>query len=1442
MSKRKSDQDATEKVTLSTEEVNFPRGGASVLTPLEHREISNKAAKDLFTTKKTDTSEPATKKRKATTESKKPKTDKKDAAPTVEEFSYKKLTVGSLVLGCITHINDLNLLVSLPNQLTGTVAITDISDALTRQVEAAADDEDEDMDDVELPELKNIFYIGQWVQCAVTAVGTGKKHLDLSLKPTAVNGAITKVDVVAGLVIGATVESVEDHGYVMAVGIDGLTGFCRHSDAKSYIETYNRDDTLVVGQYVECVVKDMAKNKRTVNLSMDRKAIASGRMDSPYSKMTSITPGQRINGMVEYAGARGLKVKFMGLYEAFIGISQLPLTTDVSESYHVGSNVTFRIIFSDMVTDQKLTLGTLLAHVIGLRQPLITDDKDDSRYVGDIYPFGTILEKVTVVRVTPIGVVVSIDGLNNLTGFVHISQLSDERIAALSHKSGDYVVGTTHRARVLSYNPVDGVLSLTTKPSVLKDSYLKYSDVIVGEVVQGTVDKLTSHGLVVKLSSRINGFVPTNHLADVKLSRPELKYKAGGKVRMRVLVVDEERRKVVLTLKKSLVNSDLPLIESHDTAELKMATHGVIISVLDHGCVVGFYNNVTAFCPAGEMTEARNVNIKEAFHPGQTVKVYVLSVDSEQKRMMVSMIRDTSLTEAERDARKMQKATNAPEPYKAGTIVDGAQVTDVKNMFLLLKMPNGLVGRIHITNAFDKLNDIPVDQRRHPLQMFKDKTLKVKIMNTHSIKKQTHLAVSHAHKTMNMTECTLVLDDKVLEQHKYDTKHIKVGDKALGFVTDVKRDHLWVAFDYYTKGMVRKQHTSSDVSIANRMGKHFVVGQAVQVSVASVNRTKKTLDLAIIDDDESVATVVTDIKALQVGQVLNGLVQKVDSKTGLFVQLVTGLTGKVHLTDISDKFVDDPTSAIKVNTVVKCKVLEIDVARKRVDLSLRSSCINNTTPGTDEQGEIKSFNDLQTGKVLKGYVENISSGGVFVAYNRHIRARVKIAELSDDFVKEWKSLYSLGQLVTSKIVLVEEDLKRVEASLKQSAVTGVPAVKKPKTDEEQIPDMDDESEDEPMNEEGDESSDDDDDDDDEESQDESMDEGDEQDDNDVDMAEASEDDDDDDDDEKAPALSVGGGFDWSGQATSLQTKTSDNESDSDEDSDDEDAKKKKGGNKKKQVEDKTAELNASAPQSIGDFERLLVGSPDSSYLWINYMAYQLQLSEINKARAIGDRALKTINFREEQEKMNVWVALMNLENQFGTDASLEEVFKRALTFCEPKKVYLQLVNVYERSDKLDKAENLWKEALKKFSQSSKIWTQFGLFYLQQGNVEGARELLQRSLKSLPKHKHIKTIVKFAQMEFKHGEAERGRTIMEGVMNNSPKRVDLWNIYLDMEIKAGEHDMVQRLFERVTSMKFSSKKMKFLFKKWLQFEKDHGSSEDVERVKERTLAYVETIST
>ena len=58
-----------------------------------------------------------------------------------------------------------------------------------------------------------------------------------------------------------------------------------------------------------------------------------------------------------------------------------------------------------------------------------------------------------------------------------------------------------------------------------------------------------------------------------------------------------------------------------------------------------------------------------------------------------------------------------------------------------------------------------------------------------------------------------------------------------------------------------------------------------------------------------------------------------------------------------------------------------------------------------------------------------------------------------------------------------------------------------------------------------------------------------------------------------------------------------------------------------------ARLTDAAPQSTEDFERLVLGSPHSSYVWIRYMAFLLGTAEVLQAQAIAERALDTINLR-----------------------------------------------------------------------------------------------------------------------------------------------------------------------------------------------------------------------
>lgn len=58
-------------------------------------------------------------------------------------------------------------------------------------------------------------------------------------------------------------------------------------------------------------------------------------------------------------------------------------------------------------------------------------------------------------------------------------------------------------------------------------------------------------------------------------------------------------------------------------------------------------------------------------------------------------------------------------------------------------------------------------------------------------------------------------------------------------------------------------------------------------------------------------------------------------------------------------------------------------------------------------------------------------------------------------------------------------------------------------------------------------------------------------------------------------------------------------------------------------------------------------------------------------------------FREEQEKLNVWVALLNLENMYGSKESLNNVLNRAVQQNDATSVYLQMINIYCKSDKTE---------------------------------------------------------------------------------------------------------------------------------------------------------------
>ncbi|KAK0174487.1 hypothetical protein PV327_010250 [Microctonus hyperodae] len=174
------------------------------------------------------------------------------------------------------------------------------------------------------------------------------------------------------------------------------------------------------------------------------------------------------------------------------------------------------------------------------------------------------------------------------------------------------------------------------------------------------------------------------------------------------------------------------------------------------------------------------------------------------------------------------------------------------------------------------------------------------------------------------------------------------------------------------------------------------------------------------------------------------------------------------------------------------------------------------------------------------------------------------------------------------------------------------------------------------------------------------------------------------------------GFYWDAKpdAQSVVKEESSSDSDEDEKDDSQQAQKKKKKlnaverremerQKEREIRAREEELVSNQiPNSADQFDRLLLARPNSSIIWIQYMAHHLQAAEVDRARAVAKRAIQKMNYREENEKLNVWRAWLNLEARFGTTESLNDIFQQAIKYNDKESIYLHMKTIHTDAGKI----------------------------------------------------------------------------------------------------------------------------------------------------------------
>jgi rRNA biogenesis protein RRP5 len=671
-------------LSVSSDTTDFVRGKpAEVVTTFEKpaHESDN-----LFGTKKTETK--VNKKRKAAPDGQGGTSKRRLAGETKQQLhahilSYGSLVLGMTIIGAVKQVNELDLSVSLPNGLSGFLSLRETSDVMSDLVDAyingAEESDEENSASSNLPKLADLFKPGQLIRTVVISLEKKNNHkrIELSMRSSLFNKPLQGISKkqLKGLQIHGAVQSVQDHGCIVSLGI-------RDSDDKEITGFIPKaqDVTFVKGAPVECVVTSISK----ATLSLTADGVQSCMLPQETWSMDALQAGMLVNTTVDQVLPSGLNLSFLGMFFGTVSATHLGMAL---ESFRVKQALVARILY---VVPGKRRVGfTLLPNLVantphifpsGVGRGLKIDDAIVSRVDANgllltCAVVSTVVQEVKAATQKKKSKTAEVKTeekqiRTEFTANVHISQAADNHVEDLSKR---FTEGQSLACRIIGFDFLDGVAIATLKESVLNETFLSYADVKAGDVVSAKVDSVKSVGLFVLLSKNVKGICKTFQLGDGVVKDMARRFPVGKSLKARVLSVNPENKKLFVTLKKSLITSTYPTLSSYEMCTKGTVAHGFVTSVKDSGVIVEFYNSVHGLVPIQRLRKknilAETQSATEVFSPGQVLKVKVRTSDAKREKLLLDVVIGAESAEAnlldDTPVAKSQGKT------RVGTVVSG---------------------------------------------------------------------------------------------------------------------------------------------------------------------------------------------------------------------------------------------------------------------------------------------------------------------------------------------------------------------------------------------------------------------------------------------------------------------------------------------------------------------------------------------------------------------------------------------------------------------------------------------------------------------------------------------------------------------------------------------------------------------------------------------------
>jgi small subunit ribosomal protein S1 len=300
--------------------------------------------------------------------------------------------------------------------------------------------------------------------------------------------------------------------------------------------------------------------------------------------------------------------------------------------------------------------------------------------------------------------------------------------------------------------------------------------------------------------------------------------------------------------------------------------------------------------PSNELSIRKSVDPADEVELGEEIDALVLTKEDAEGRLVLSKKR----ARFEKAWRRIEAAAESGEP------VEGSVIEVVKGGLILDLGVRGFLPA--------SLVDI---RRVHNLDEFLGQTLECKVIE------------------LNRSRNNVVLSRRaVLEEERKEVREQILGRLEPGQVVEGKISNI-VDFGAFVDldGIDGLIHISElSWSHVNHPSEVVSIGDTVRIKVLDIDRDRQRISLGLKQTQEDPWQRV--ISTYRSGDVLEGTVTKVVA-FGAFVEILPGVEGLVHISELADHHVESPTEVVEPNSTLNVKILEIDEERRRLSLSVK---------------------------------------------------------------------------------------------------------------------------------------------------------------------------------------------------------------------------------------------------------------------------------------------------------------------------------------------------------------------------------------------------------------------------------------------------------------------------------------------------------------------------